>query len=155
MISEQEGGGTQEQLLTAAALRQAIAEKEAAKVVETHNKQSEADRELQRLFRESLEEQITQQELDEIRQKILRATERSELEVLVLRFPAKLCTDSGRAINNGEPEWPKTLQGKAKSFYDFFIERGKPQGFRLKAKILDFPGGMPGDVGLIVSWRGT
>jgi len=69
-----------------------------------------------------------------------------------MQFPAKLCTDKGRAINNGEPDWPETLQGKAKSFYDFFLERGRPQGFRLKAQILNFPGGMPGDVGLIVSW---
>jgi hypothetical protein len=138
--------------LAAATLRQSIAEKEAAKVDEALKKRAEADRELQRLFRESLEEQITQQELDDIRQKILSATERSELEVQVLRFPAKLCTDRGRAINNGEPDWPKTLQGKAKSFYDFFLARGRPQGFKLKAQIVDFPGGIPGDVGLIVSW---
>jgi hypothetical protein len=138
--------------LAAATLRQSIAEKEAARVDEVLKKRAEADRELQRLFRESLEEQITQQELDDIRQKILSATERSELEVQVLRFPAKLCTDRGRAINNGEPDWPKTLQGKAKSFYDFFLERGRPQGFKLKAQIVDFPGGIPGDVGLIVSW---
>jgi hypothetical protein len=138
--------------LAAATLRQSIAEKEAARVDEALKKRAEADRELQRLFRESLEEQITQQELDDIRQKILSATERSELEVQVLRFPAKLCTDRGRAINNGEPDWPKTLQGKAKSFYDFFLERGRPQGFKLKAQIVDFPGGIPGDVGLIVSW---
>jgi hypothetical protein len=138
--------------LAAATLRQSIAEKEAARVDEALKKRAEADRELQRLFRESLEEQITQQELDDIRQKILSATERSELEVQVLRFSAKLCTDRGRAINNGEPDWPKTLQGKAKSFYDFFLERGRPQGFKLKAQIVDFPGGIPGDVGLIVSW---
>ncbi len=146
---------TQRPKLAAATLRQSIAEKEAAKADEAHKKREEADRELQRLFRESLEEQISQQDLDDIRQKILRATEQSELEVQVMRFPAKLCTDNGRAINNGEAEWPATLQGKAKGFYDFFLERGKPQGFRLKAQILDFPGGMPGDVGLIVSWRET
>ena len=98
--------------LAAATLRQSIAENEAAKVDEALKKRTEADRELQRLFRESLEEQITQQELDDIRQKILRATEQSELEVLVLQFPAKLCTDNGRAINNGESDWPATLQGK-------------------------------------------
>ena len=141
--------------LAAATLRQFITEKEAAKVDEALKKRAEADRELQRLFRESLEEQITQQELDDIRQKILRATEQSELEVQVMRFPAKLCTDNGRAINNGEPGWPSTLQGKAKGFYDFFVERGKPQGFKLKAMIVDFPGGIPGDVGLIVSWGET
>ena len=141
--------------LAAATLRQSIAEKEAAKAEAALKKREEADRELQRIFRESLEEQITQQELDDIRQKILRATERSELKVLVMQFPAKLCTDNGRAINNRAAEWPTTLQGKAKGFYDFFLDRGKPQGFKLTAQILDFPGGMPGDVGLVVSWGET
>ncbi len=72
--------------------------------------------------------------------------------VQVMRFSSKLCTDSGRAINNNDPNWPATLQGKSKSFYEFFIARGQPQGFKLKAQILDFPKGMPGDIGLIVSW---
>ena len=138
--------------LAAAALRQSIVEKEAAKVDESLKMRVDADSELQKLFSEFLEGEMTQQELDDIRQKILRATERSELEVQVMQFPAKFCTDKGRAINNGEPDWPETLQGKAKSLYDFFLERGRPQGFRLKAQILNFPGGMPGDVGLIVSW---
>lgn len=152
MTSDEQGSDAQGRPITAAALRQAIAEKEAAKVDEALKKRAQADGELERAFREFLEAQVTQRELDDIRQKILRAAERGELEILVMRFPSTLCTDSGRAINNGEPEWPKTLQGKAKNLYDLFVERGKPQGFRLKAQILDFPGGIPGDVGLIVSW---
>jgi hypothetical protein len=152
MTGGERSGGAQGQGLTARALRQAIVEKKAAKVDDALRNREAADRELQRVFREFLEEQITQPELDEIRRKILHATEQGELEVQVMRFPSKLCTDGGRAINNSEPDWPKTLQGKAKGFYNFFLERGRPQGFRLKAKIVDFPDGIPGDVGLIVSW---
>lgn len=152
MTGGERSGGAQGQGLTARALRQAIVEKKAAKVDDALRNREAADRELQRVFREFLEEQITQPELDEIRRKILHATEQGELEVQVMRFPSKLCTDGGRAINNSKPDWPKTLQGKAKGFYNFFLERGRPQGFRLKAKIVDFPDGIPGDVGLIVSW---
>jgi hypothetical protein len=152
MTSEEQANGASGERLTAAALRQSIVEKEAAKADEALKKRAEADQGLQSLFRDFLEGEMTQQVIDDIRQKILRATERSELEVQVLQFPAKLCTDNGRAINNLEAEWPSTLQGKAKSFYDVFVERGRPQGFKLKALILDFPDGIPGDVGLIVSW---
>ena len=70
-----------------------------------------------------------------------------------MRFPSKLCTDSGRAINNGEPDWPVTLQGKARSLCDLFGERGRPQGFKMKAFMLDLPGDLPGRVGLILSWK--
>jgi hypothetical protein len=28
----------------------------------------------------------------------------------------------------------------------------KPHGFRLAAKVLDFPGGMPGDIGMFLLW---
>jgi hypothetical protein len=152
MTGEERSSGAQGQGLTARALRQAIVEKEAAKVDDALRNREAADRELQRVFREYLEEQITQPELDDIRRKILRATEQGELEVQAMRFPSKLCTDGGRAINNSEPDWPKTLQGKAKGFYNFFLERGRPQGFKLKAKIVDFPDGIPGIVGLFVSW---
>ena len=142
----------QRQPLAAAALRQSIADREAAKDDEALRHQAEADRELEKLFRQHLEEQVSQKELDDIRQKIMRATNQGKMEVEVMRFPSKLCTDKGRAINNVEPNWPGTLQGKPKSFYDFFLERGRPQGFKLKAMIVDFPGGVPGDVGLVVSW---
>ena len=42
------------------------------------------------------------------------------MEAMVYSFPSDLCTDSGRAINSADPQWPETLQGKAKQFYDAF-----------------------------------
>ncbi len=152
MKGVQEGPASQDQHLTAAALRQVIAEKQAARVDEVRKRQSQADHELQKMFREFMEAQFTQQDLEDLRRKILRATHRCELEVQAMRFPSKLCSDSGRTINNGEPDWPNSLQGKAKSFYDLFNERERPRGFKLKAQILDFPAGVPGDVALFVSW---
>ena len=62
------------------------------------------------------------------------------------------CTDSGRAINNNAPNWPETLQGKAKELFDRYEERMKPQGYRLKAMVINFPGGVPGDIGFFLNW---
>ena len=42
---------------------------------------------------------------------INRAVERSQLPVQVYRFPHTLCTDNGRAINQAEEGWEKTLTG--------------------------------------------
>jgi hypothetical protein len=153
MKSEGEKTNNSEKRITAEELRQSIALKQAAKVDEALKKRTDADRELERFFLEFMESQISQKEIDQIRQKVLSATDRGELEVQIMRFPSKLCTDNGRTINNGESDWPKTLQGKARSLYNLFEERGRPQGFKLKALILEFPGGIPGDVGLFLNWE--
>jgi hypothetical protein len=81
-----------------------------------------------------------------------QAAERGEKEFLLLRFPSLLCSDGGRAINAPEPDWPATLRGEAAEIYLRWERDLKPGGFRLSARVLDFPGGMPGDVGLILSW---
>ncbi len=80
------------------------------------------------------------------------AAARGEKELLVCRFPSDVCTDGGRAINNALPEWPETLVGKPRDLYDLWEEHLRPLGFALRARILEFPGGMPGDAGLFVSW---
>ncbi len=75
-----------------------------------------------------------------------------EKEVMLLRFPNELCTDGGRAINNSEPDWPRTLTGFPLEIYNKWQVAFRQEGYRLTAKILDFPGGMPGDVGLFMGW---
>lgn len=83
---------------------------------------------------------------------VRRAAERGEHEVLALQFPSTYCNDRGRAINNLEADWPKSLEGFAKNAYAFFEKELRPHGYKLRAQILDYPGGMPGDVGLFLSW---
>ena len=70
----------------------------------------------------------------------------------VVTFPCTFCSDGGRRINIADPEWPSTLEGFAKKAYDFFVKELKPLGFKLSAEIISFPGGMPGDVALILKW---
>jgi hypothetical protein len=72
--------------------------------------------------------------------------------VLALRFPSTYCTDGGRAINSFEPDWPKTLTGFAKRAHEFWQKELEPQGYKVRAQIMDFPGGMPGDVGIFLKW---
>jgi CBS domain-containing protein len=80
------------------------------------------------------------------------AAEHGEKEFPLLVFPAELCSDGGRAINAPEPNWPETLRGEAAEVYLRWESDLKPQGFHLVARILDFPGGMPGKAGLFLIW---
>ena len=52
------------------------------------------------------------------------------MEAMVYSFPSDLCTDGGRAINNSDPNWPETLQGKAKEMYDAFKARAQAAGLQ-------------------------
>jgi CBS domain-containing protein len=80
------------------------------------------------------------------------AAEHGEKEFLLIRFPSQLCSDGGRAINAGEPDWPATLRGEAAEIYWRWEHDLQPHGFHLRAEVLDFPGGMPGDIGLFLRW---
>lgn len=73
-------------------------------------------------------------------------------ELIVLRFPAELCTDGGRAVNAPDPAWPETLRGAPADLYGRWERELKPLGYRLAAQILNFPDGFLGEVGLSIRW---
>ncbi len=83
---------------------------------------------------------------------IERAVANGLTEVLVMRFPNSLCTDLGRAINQQEPGWETTLTGLPKELYEFWNRQLRPRGYKLRFQIIDFPGGVPGDVGITLKW---
>jgi molybdopterin-biosynthesis enzyme MoeA-like protein len=84
---------------------------------------------------------------------IQRAVKNGLIEVEVTRFPNTLCTDRGRAINNGlEPGWEKTLTGLPKELYEFWERQLKPRGYKIKFQVVDFSGGVPGDIGITLKW---
>jgi hypothetical protein len=85
-------------------------------------------------------------------QQARQSAERGETEFMLLRFPSQLCTDGGRAINISETGWSETLRGEAGELYLRWERDLKPHAFPLGARILDFPGGMPGDIGLFLFW---
>jgi hypothetical protein len=83
---------------------------------------------------------------------IERAVSNGLNEVQVFRFPNALCTDHGRAINQQEPGWETTLTGIPKEVYELWVRHFRSRGYRLRVQIIDFPGGLPGDVAMTLAW---
>jgi hypothetical protein len=83
---------------------------------------------------------------------IQRAVRNGMSEVQVYRFPNTLCTDRGRAISQMEVGWEDTLTGLAREIYRLWIDYLQPRGYRIRYQIIDFPGGVPGDVSIVLSW---
>jgi len=83
---------------------------------------------------------------------IQRAVRNGLSEVQVYRFPHTLCTDNGRAINQQEPGWEKTLTGIAQEIFQLWSDYLKPRGYRIRYQIIDFPGGLPGDISIVIAW---
>lgn len=85
---------------------------------------------------------------------IQRAVRNGLTEVQVYRFPNSLCTDRGRAINQMERGWEATLTGIPKEIYQLWSDYLQPRGYRIRYQIVDFPGGLPGDIAITLSWDG-
>ena len=83
---------------------------------------------------------------------IQRAVRNGLSEVQVYRFPHSVCTDNGRAINQQETGWEKTLRGIPLEIFQLWSDYLKPRGYRIKYQIVDFPGGMPGDISIVLAW---
>ena len=83
---------------------------------------------------------------------IQRAVRNGLTEVQVYRFPNTLCTDKGRAINQQEPGWENTLTGIPKEIFQLWTDYLKPRGYRISYQIIDFPGGLPGDIAITIAW---
>jgi CBS domain-containing protein len=80
------------------------------------------------------------------------AAECGQAQYQLLRFPSQVCIDGGRAINTAEHDWPATLRGEAAELYLLWERELKPRRFTLSARVLDFPDGKPGDIGLFLGW---
>jgi hypothetical protein len=96
--------------------------------------------------------EISPETPDRINAAIKRAAEQGLNEILVLRFPSEFCNDRGRRINNYEADWPDSLGGFSKTAFDYYAKELRPLGFTMRAEIMNYPGGMPGDVGMYLRW---
>ena len=104
-------------------------------------------------FREHfMAREVQPEAIDRINNAVRIAAKQGHHQLQVLTFPSSYCSDGGRRINIADPEWPSTLEGFAKKAYDFFLKELRPLGYKLHAEIISFPGGMPGDVGLFLTW---
>ena len=138
--------------LSAEALRMSILQKEMEKMdVERKAREAEEKR-VAEFTRDFLSKHVSEDEIAMVRRLVANAVKDGKMEAMVYSFPSDLCTDSGRAINSNDPHWPETLQGKAKEFFERYESLAKPQGYKLKAMVINFPGGVPGDIGLFLNW---
>ena len=147
--------GTGTATFSAADLKRRMAEREAAKAAEELRRMREHEEQQKAVMAEFHKppERTPEQVLQLVTQLVNRAAEAGQTEVQVYRFPNELCSDRGRRINNSEPEWEKTLEGRPKAAYEFWHDHLRPLGFGLKAEVLEYPGGMPGDIGFFVTWK--
>jgi hypothetical protein len=120
----------------------------------------------QRLETFQLTDEIIQHGLDRIK----RAFERGETELMISAFPSEFCTDGGRAVINAgappinrprkeeiaaqadEPEWLATMPAGARQVHEFWKNSLKRGGFGFSARVVNYPGGKPGDIGLFFTW---
>ena len=136
-------------------LRRKIAEVEAQKASDIARKLKSEEEEKKQLLEKLAKPSGVS---DEERMKraaaiINRAVSNGLTEVLVGTFPNQAFTDRGRAINQQEPGWEETLTGLPKELYEFWKKHLQPRGYRVKYQIVNFPNGMPGDVGITLSWK--
>ena len=137
---------------SAAEFRALVAAYERLEQEARHNSVAEKRRrreeEVKALLRASLSDEEWLSMLDKARLSAARGATRC----VIFSFPALLCSDSGRAVNLPDPEWPKTLRGKAASVFLLWEAELKPHGFVLAAQVANFPDGVPGDVELSLVW---
>jgi hypothetical protein len=99
-----------------------------------------------------LERRIRPADLATLASLVESAVVRGATECQVLQFPAAWTSDRGRAINEAEPGWESTLTGFAAAIRDYFAGELRPRGFVLRAQIVTWPEGLPGDIGLFIGW---
>ena len=112
-------------------------------------KQTQKERELREAF---MSRRVAPEAVDRINNAVRVAAKSGQHHLQVITFPSSYCSDGGRRINIADPEWPTTLTGFARDAFDFYDKELRPLGYKLRAEIISFPGGMPGDVALSLAW---
>lgn len=145
---------TLDQLPTANDLMKKIALREAEKASEAARARNAEEAEKQALL-EKLSKPSGVSDDDRMARAaaiIKRAADNGLTEVFIGRFPNQLCTDRGRAINQQESGWENTLTGLPKELIEFWQKHLKSRGYRIRFQVVDFPNGMPGDIGVTLAW---
>ena len=97
--------------------------------------------------------EVQPEAMDRIATLVRKTIDMGDKQALVLRFPSDWLPDQGRAITNHDKDWYAKLDGFPKRAYDFFKRELEPRGFQIRAEILNWPGGMPGEVGFFLQWK--
>ena len=142
-------------LFSVADLKRRMAEREAAKAAEEVRHMQEQEEKQKAVMAEFHKppERTAEQLMELVMRLVSQAAERGQSEIQVYRFPNALCSDGGRRINNAEPDWHDSLEGRPKFGYEFWHDHLRSLGFGLKAEVLEYPGGKPGDIGFFLTWK--
>ena len=144
---------TEPALPSAKDIRGIIEQKEMERARETAKHLDAEEQELKHQQELFLARKVTPEFITTILDRVRRAAANGETKMLLGHFPSDWCSDGGRRINNAEKDWPETLSGFAKEFFEFWERELKPRGFKLSAEIISFKhGGTLGDVGAYLSW---
>lgn len=139
--------------LSADAVRSYLQSKKNEEAAKQRAFQASAKAELDKLHEAFNDREVQPEALDRIAVLVRKAVEAGDKQALVLRFPSEWLADQGRAITNHDKNWHETLDGFPKRAYVFFKKELEPRGFQIRAAIVDWPGGMPGDVGFFLQWK--
>src|ERR1043165_6050310 len=122
---------------TAKEIQKQAALKEAEKADEIARRTAAAEAEKRALIeRLSKPSGLTEEEKVKLASTVIQRAVRNGLtEVQVYRFPNTLCTDRGRAINQREPGWEKTLQGIPAEIFQLWSDYLKSRGYRILYQI--------------------
>jgi hypothetical protein len=133
-------------------LNEIIGDAEMKMMEEERQRRQKREREQRELREAFMSRDIHPEVMDRLNKVIRVAAELGHKEVKVITFPASYCNDGGRRINNMLPDWPDSLEGFAKKAYEFYQKELRPLGYKLHAQVIDFPGGMPGEIALLLKW---
>jgi CBS domain-containing protein len=108
----------------------------------------------QRQVKAMLLEHLDQEMWATLLERARTAATNGEKSFELFRFPCDLCSDGGRKIDVAEADWPTTLRGEAAEIYARWERELRAVGFALAAQIVEYFGGMPGNVALFLTWSG-
>jgi hypothetical protein len=141
-----------ETLLRPLDLNEIISDAEMKEMEEERKRKERQKREQRELHEAFMAEELAPDAVERLNKIVRTAAEQGFKEVQVITFPARFCNDGGRRINNMLPDWPDSLEGFARRAYDFYMKELRPHGYKLHAQVIDFPGGVPGQIGLFLKW---
>ena len=133
-------------------LNEIISDAEMQKMDDERKRKERQKRDQRELHEAFMAEEIAPDAVERLNKIVRIAAQEGLKEVQVITFPASFCNDGGRRINNMLPDWPDSLEGFARRAYDYYMKELRPLGYKLHAQVIDFPGGVPGEIGLFLKW---
>lgn len=125
---------------------------EMAKFDEERNAKKKKEQQARDLREAFMSRELHPEMKERVNAAIRRAAEQCQRQLQVVTFPANYCNDGGRRINNFDPDWPSSLEGFAKKAYEAYEKDLRPLGYKLHAEVISFPGGVPGEIAMILKW---